>query len=119
MKPLKKSNEHLVSLIKELHKVAAKENVGLWKAVAINLAKPTRIRPEVNIYKLNKLTKENEYVVVPGKVLATGELDHKINVAAYNFSSSAREKISQKGSVMTIQELMVKNPKGTGVKIIK
>jgi large subunit ribosomal protein L18e len=58
-------------------------------------------------------------VVVPGKVLAAGNFDHPVNVAAFAFSEQARSKILRaKGKCLSISDLMKKNPKGTGVKII-
>ena len=34
---------------------------------------------------------------VPGKVLATGDIEHSVTVAAFNFSSQAKSKILAKG----------------------
>jgi len=60
-----------------------------------------------------------ETVVVPGKVLGAGKIDHPINVAAFAFSDQARLKILKaKGKCLSILELMKKNPKGANVKII-
>jgi large subunit ribosomal protein L18e len=58
-------------------------------------------------------------VVVPGKVLGAGRIDHPVHVAAFTFSEQARSKILRaKGKCLSILELMEKNPKGTNVKII-
>jgi large subunit ribosomal protein L18e len=73
----------------------------------------------VNLYKLNKYTKENETIIVPGKLLGTGEVDHKVTVAALSFSESAKEKLEKnKSTVYSIHELMKNNPKGKNVRII-
>ena len=53
-----------------------------------------------NLYKLNKFTKDNEVVIVPGKVLAVGDIDHPITVAAFTFSGSAQEKINKVGKTI-------------------
>ena len=114
-----KSNVQLVKLVEELRKQGSIEQVNLWKALANELDGPTRHRRVVNIYKLNQYTKPEDTVVVPGKVLSVGEIDHKINVAAFNFSALAKEKILKAhGKTLTIDELMKLNPKGKGVKII-
>lgn len=102
-------------LIRELKKLSNSQKVKIWKAVAENLARPTRRMRKVNLWKINKFTKENETIVVPGKVLGVGELDHKVNVAAYQFSEGAKSKID---NFMLIEELMSKNPKGSKVRII-
>ena len=76
---------------------------------------PTRRMRQVNVWKINKFTKDNDTIIVPGKVLGYGELNHKGNVAAYQFSEGAKSKI---GNFMLIEELMEKNPKGSNVRII-
>ncbi len=114
-----KTNIQLLKLVEELKKQASVENVKVWKRLALDLEKPTRQRRIVNIYKINKYTKPEETVVVPGKVLSVGELGHKVNVAAYNFSEGAKQKIvGSQGKVMTIYELMKANPKGKGIRIM-
>ena len=66
-------------------------------------------------YGLDKFTKDNETVIVPGKVLGIGDLNHKITIAAWQFSTKAKEKIDNK---LSIQQLLEKNPQGKGIKII-
>ena len=67
----------------------------------------------VNIARINKYAPEGSTVVVPGKVLAIGDLDHKVNVAAWSFSENARRKIQEAGGrVLTIREIMAENPSG-------
>ncbi len=112
------TNTHLRNLIFELRKQSALQKVALWSRIADDLEKPTRQRREVNIYKINKCTKDGEIVIVPGKVLGTGDLDHKITVAAFRFSESAVQKIKNKAKILTIQELMKSNPKASNVKIL-
>jgi len=114
MKNIKKTNIHLKELIKNLEKLAAKEKVKLWKVIATELNKSTRAKREVNIHSINRNTKENETIIVPGKVLGTGDIDHKVNVAAFQFSESAKQKIN----AMSIEQLMKENPKAKGVRII-
>jgi len=59
-------------------------------------------------------------VVVPGKVLGAGNLDHPVSVAAFSFSTQARLKISKaRGKCLSISELIEVNPKGSNVKIMK
>ena len=109
-----KTNPRLLKLIRELKKLSREQKVKIWKRVADDLGKSTRRRREVNIRRINRATKEDETVVVPGKVLGTGEINHKVNVAAYEFSESAKDKLGG----ISIEELMEKNPKGSKVRII-
>ena len=115
MKQITKTNNVLLELVVELKKTSTSKKAGIWRAVADELMGPTRKMREVNLSKINRVTKENDTIVVPGKVLGSGQLDHKVNVYAFNFSESARQKLSH---ALSIQELLKKNPKGTGVRII-
>jgi len=106
-------------LITELKTVASKENVPLWRRIAEDLERPSRQRRVVNLSRLNRFTKENDVVIVPGKVLASGELDHKLTVSAFTFSDEAIVKMKDaKSDVLTISELLKKNPKAKKVRII-
>ena len=45
--------------------------------------------------------------------------DHKVEVAAYRFSATVREKVEKAGgSVITIEELIKKNPRGSKVRLM-
>ena len=109
------TNPYLKTLIRELKQLSREQNVNIWKRVAEDLNKSTRQRRAVNLSKINTYTKANETVIVPGKVLASGELDHKVEIAAFQFSEAAKKKVK---TLMKIQELMKKNPKGKKVRII-
>lgn len=115
---MKKTNQHLVNLISEMKKVSNEQNVNIWRRVASDLEKATRRTRVVNLTRLEKYTTSDEVIVVPGKVLGTGELNHKLTVAAFSFSESAKVKIAGKGQVMSLSELLKKNPKGSKIKII-
>jgi len=117
MKNIQK-NEQLMELLQLLKKTAIENDAAVWKRVATDLEKPTRRRRIVNIYKLDKYVREGEIVVVPGKVLGTGELSKKLSVAAYAFSGDAIAKINEKGNAMSIKDLVLKNPKGSKVRIM-
>ena len=112
---MKKTNENLSKLIKELKEHAGRENSGFWKRVVKELSKSTRRRRKVNLYKINKVTKAGETVIVPGDVLGTGDLDHDVTIVAFRFSEVASNKVKNK---MTIKELFDKNPKGKDVRIL-
>tara|TARA_Y100000294_G_C8558645_1_gene338145 strand:- start:1197 stop:1559 length:363 start_codon:yes stop_codon:yes gene_type:complete len=119
MKRTGPANKHLRNLIQELIRLSADQDVKIWKAIAKNLNRPTRQRTIINLFKINKLAKENETVIIPGKVLGNGELNRKITISAFYFSKSAKEKIKQCGcKAITINELIKTNPKGSKVRII-
>ena len=115
----KSTNVHLHALIRFLRKKAKENKAKIWETIATFLEKPRRQRVAVNISKINRYTKSGDIVVVPGKVLGAGNLDHKVSVAAFRFSESAKQKIVEAGGkVLTIEELVNMNPKGSYVKII-
>lgn len=81
--------------------------------------KPARRRVFVNVGKISKLTEANDTVLVPGKVLAGGEIDHPVVVAAFAFSQPSVEKIvAAGGRAIPIEELIKENPRGSRVKLI-
>ena len=119
VKKITATNPRLVKLIEMLKQESYKNQAKIWKDVARRLAKPGRRRAEVNISKINRYTKEGDVVLVPGKVLGAGKLDHKVIVAAFAFSETAKKLIKEAGGeAITIEELIKKNPKGSNVKIM-
>lgn len=114
-----RKNLQLGKLIDDLNRLGTKEKVSCWKRIASDLNKPTRRMAKVNLYKIEKVAKDSETVVVPGKVLANGELNKKVTVAAYQFSEVAKEKIQKKAKWVSIREVMKSNPKGKKVRIMR
>ena len=113
-----KTNQNLLGLIQELKKASHTE-APLWHRLASDLSGSTSRRRAVNLSRINHFSKENDIVVVPGKVLGGGNIGHKVTVAAFSFSQSAKDAISKSnGKVLTIKELLSQNPKGKGVRII-
>lgn len=96
-----------------------KQKKKIWQRVAEDLLKPARQRRAVNIFRINRYSKEGEVIVVPGKVLSDGILEHAITVGAYSFSKEAKNKIEKAGGkAISLKELVEKYPDGKGVKII-
>lgn len=109
------TNIHLRKLVSDLHK----NKKPIWKRIANDLERPRRIRRIVNLSRINRYANEGETIVVPGKVLGDGIIEKKVEVAAFNFSQSAIEKIKNAGgNVLTIKELLDKNPEAKGVKLL-
>ena len=103
----------------KLKKTSSEQSIKLWKRVASDLEKPTRKRRVVYLSRINRHTKENETIVVPGKVLGAGILNHKLTIAAYGFSNGALEKLKESNSkAMKIDELIKEPIKGKKIRII-
>ena len=118
MRETKTTNPEIVQLIRFLKKQSREKNAGIWLDVAENLSKPSRHRVAVNLSKINRYTEKNATIIVPGKVLASGTLDHAVTVAAFNASDKAKAKLAAaKAKYMSITELMEKNPQGSNVTI--
>ncbi|HEY0088372.1 MAG TPA: 50S ribosomal protein L18e, partial [Candidatus Lokiarchaeia archaeon] len=108
------SNYYHRKLIRQLWKTKRR----IWKVVSKKLSSPRKNRVEANLYRINNKTKNNDTIVIPGKVIGMGDLDHKLTIACLGTSKSAKEKIEASGSkLISIEELMNQNPKGTNVKI--
>lgn len=119
MKRTGPTNVYLRQLIEGLKKKSLEDKAAIWRDVAEKLDKPRRKKVEVNLSDIDRNTGKNDFVVVPGIVLSSGELTKAVNVAAWRFSSAAKEKIKKsKGKALTIEELVKEKPKGTGVKIL-
>lgn len=119
MKRTGPTNQYLNELITELKKKASVDGTVFWKRIATDLEKPTRQRRVVNLSRIDRHTKQGEIIVVPGKVLSDGELNHSLTIAAWQFSQKALDKINdKKAKAITIQELMKTNIKGKRVRII-
>ena len=122
MKKMKKANPtnpELADTIRLLRKTAKENDVGIWKKIAEYLSRTRRKRIAVNLSRINRYTRDGETVAVPGKVLATGVVDHSVTVAALAFSEKSTAKIRKaRGKCLTFSELIKKNPEGSNVKII-
>lgn len=114
------TNYVLRRAIRILRSYANRYNARIWKYVAELLELPTRRRIVVNISKINRFTKDGDVVVVPGKVLGAGILNHRVTVAAAAFSKGAVMKIKAAGGrAIHILELLEENPRGSNVKVIR
>lgn len=107
------------SIITELKKNKQLRESGLWVQVANLLDKSRKNRRAVNLHKINKHTQAGDTVVVPGKVLGEGLLEHGVNIAAYKFSKGAKDKIKASGGkTLGLMDLAETNPVGKNIKII-
>ncbi|MBI4021662.1 MAG: 50S ribosomal protein L18e [Candidatus Aenigmarchaeota archaeon] len=103
-------------LLVSLERAGRKHQV--WKAVALQLNRPRRIRAEVAVAQLDQYAGSG-MLLVPGRVLGTGEVTKPITVAAVGFSGTARTKIEQAGGkALSIPDLVTQNPQGKGIRII-
>jgi len=108
-----------VELIKQLEAASRQSKGGIWSRVAIELSRVRKNRRQVNVYKIDKHTADGDFVVVPGKVLGEGCLNHPVNVAAFRFTEGAQKKINAAGGkTMSIMELVKSNPEGKSIRLM-
>lgn len=113
------ANTLVSSIVWTLRKAFKKNKTSIWRTLEHEISKARSIRREVNISRLSSVTKSDEVIVVPGKVLGSGEMDHKVTVCAFSISDMAAKKITDVGGkVITINELIDRYPDGRGVRII-
>jgi large subunit ribosomal protein L18e len=113
------TNALVDDLVWNLRRGFKKNKKAIWKALEREVTKSRTIRREVNISRLSATTKNEEVVVVPGKLLGSGEMDHKLTVCAFSISNAAFKKIKLVGGeVITLNELMDRHLDGKGVRII-
>ncbi len=106
-----------VKLIKTI--IAAKKNKS-WIKIAEILSGPRKNRTNLNLEEIDKKVKEEEVVVIPGKILSQGSVNKKIKIIALNFSDKAKEKLlKSKCEISSIIEEIKKNPEGKGIKILE
>ncbi len=83
----RKTNPYLVETL-----AIAKKNS---PEVASVLSRPSRRQVIVNVQRINK--EKGERIIVPGKVLGSGNITRKFKVFALKFSESAEEKLKKAG----------------------
>lgn len=83
------------------------KNAKLLKYLREIASRPKRQRVSVNLYKLEMMANANESIVVPGKVLGSGEIKKSINITAIDYSSSAVEKLKgAKCKVVSLDDMI-------------
>ena len=118
-KNARKTNQALVTLIGDLKDQSRLTDSALWRDVAMRLESSRSNWAEPNLSRLSRHAANEDTVLVPGKLLGSGDVLGKPSVAAYSVSAGARSKIEAAGGrILTIRELMDENPKGRGVRIL-
>ena len=108
-------NQVVLHMIKDLKQASKKNEAPIWSRLAKLAIKPSS-RKIVNLTRINKTTKDNDVLFVPGKVLGTGNISHKIILSSFSISTTAAKKIIQTGgTIMTYSDMIKKYPTGKGV----
>jgi len=120
MRQTKTTNPELIGIIALLKKESKEKQAAIWLEVADYLSKSRSQRVAVNLSNINRNTKRAETIIVPGKILGSGAINHAVTVASFSASEKAKVKLAAaKAKYMSIPELLEKNPDGANVKIIR
>src|SRR5437773_1995635 len=84
-----KTNPHLQRVVRELREVSREAGGAIWRDVADRLERSRKNWSEVNLSRLSRYAAKGEQIVVPGVVLATGEISTPLTVAAFRASGPA------------------------------
>ena len=113
------TNQVVIHMAKDLKKASTKNDAPIWAKLAEYALKPSAARRDLNLNRIGQLTKENDVVVFPGKVLGTGNISHKITLFSFSISNSAANKIIESGGkLISHSELIEQNPTGKGVVLL-
>src|SRR5256886_15222579 len=113
-----KTNPQLQRVVRELREVSREMGVAIWRDIADRLERSRKNWSEVNLSRLSRYAAKGEQIVVPGVVLATGEISTPLTVAAFRASGAARKKIEAAGGkAISLLALAVQNPQGSGGRI--
>lgn len=113
------TNQVMVKMVKELKQASIKNDAPIWSKIAEMALKPTSAKRIVNLTKVDTVTKDSDVIVVPGKLLGTGSISHKITVCSFSISTSAAKKILEAGGkIISHSEMISKFPSGKGVRVI-
>ncbi|MCH9657526.1 50S ribosomal protein L18e [archaeon] len=113
------TNQVVVHMAKDLKQASVKNNAPIWAKLAEYALKPSAARRDLNLNRIGQLTKENDTVIFPGKVLGTGNIPHKITLFSFSISNSAANKIIKNGGKLVNHlDLIEQNPTGKGVVLL-
>ncbi len=113
------TNQVVIRMARDLKKASVKNDAPIWAKLAEYALKPSIARRDINLNRISQLTKENDTVVFPGKVLGTGNVLHKITLCSFSISNSAVDKIIDNGGkLISFSDLIKQNPTGKGVVLL-
>ena len=91
-----------------------------WFKIAQILSASTRQYSSVNLGQIDKVSKQGEIIVVPGKVLSSGSLTKKVRIASLGISAEAKDKLKEtKSEYLYLAKEIQSNVKAEGVRVIR
>ncbi len=91
-----------------------------WNKYAKLLSQSTRKQSSLNLGEIDAKTTMGDTVLVPGRVLAVGEVTKKLRICSFGISKGAMENLKKTRSEwIHISDEIKKNPKAEGLKVLK
>ncbi|MFH1450478.1 MAG: 50S ribosomal protein L18e [archaeon] len=115
----KKTNPRVLGLITSLYEKSAGSKAALWKDIAKRIQSPNQNWATLNLSRLSRITKAGETIVVPGKVLGTGTLSHKLTIYSMSASKTAIDRITKAGGSFGKIEALLEKGVSKGVRVVK
>ena len=114
------SNTELSDTIRFL-KIKGRENKAkIWSVAADQLSRPGRAKAVLNVNHVSRSTKPDSLVLVPGKLLGSGIINHRVIIGAFDYSLAAREKVERAGGqCLALKDFVTRYPKGSNVTIMR
>ena len=112
-------NQIVLHMVKELKQASKKNKAPIWAKLAKLALKSSSSMRVVNLTRIDKVTKKDDILFVPGKVLGTGNISHKITLCSFSISTTAAKKIIKSGGeIIRSSDMIQKYPTGKGVILI-
>lgn len=113
-------DERLREIAIMAEKTGRRNDSRFWLSVADELLRPRRNRAEINLGQVSRLTSPGDFVVIPGKLLGDGEIDHPVKISSVSASKSAISKLTKAGGeYVPLENLILENPKGEKLKLLR
>jgi len=114
------TNTELLDTIRFLRTKARENKAKIWSVAANQLSRSGKGRAVLNLKHVSRHTKPDSLVFVPGKLLGSGLINHRVVIGAFECSSVAREKIERAGGqCMEMKDFVARYPKGSNVIIMR
>ena len=122
MKRTGPTNSNTRQMLVHVHKHAKASKQNVYNTLFEIMSMSSRGRAEVNLHHLNEMGEKHKdkILVVPGIVLAKGDITMPLEIAAFRFSGSAKQKITQaKGKAWTLGQLVENKVPGSKIILVK
>jgi large subunit ribosomal protein L18e len=113
------TNPVVLLMARKLEEASKKNKAPIWSRLAELALKSSSARRKINVSQIDRLSKDGDIIIVPGKVLGTGGITHKITLCSFSISNAGAQKILERGGkILSYSEIIKNHPTGKGVTII-